>query len=72
MKRKQQNRESCKGCFYHRALTYSEKDVKCCHYCLIEGKMRGCPADECDKKLVVDKKTARKLMEQYQIEAFMW
>lgn len=71
MKEKQHDRESCKGCFYHRPLSYSEKDYKCCHYCLIEGKSRGCPADACDKKRIVDAATERELIERYRNEIFM-
>lgn len=65
------SRESCKGCFYHRPLCYADEDFKCCHYALIEGKLRGCPADECDKKLVVDKETEREIMKRYRNEMFL-
>lgn len=59
------SRDSCNGCFYHRPLSYLDENLKCCHYCIIEGKLRGCPADECDKKLVVDKETEKAMLKEY-------
>lgn len=58
-------RESCENCFYYRLLSYSDDSIKCCHYCLFEGKMRGCPAENCDKKLIVDDKTERAMLKNY-------
>lgn len=48
------NRKSCKGCIYHKGGndTKSGGGIKFCHYMLITGKSRGCPADKCDKKVV--------------------
>ena len=59
------NRRSCKGCFYHRLIHYPNKRARCCHYALIKGELRGCPADKCDKKLVVDKETDRRMFKEY-------
>lgn len=37
-------RLACKGCRYHRTFSPYWSSVKCCHFCLDTGELRGCPA----------------------------
>lgn len=46
-----EKRKSCIGCQYYRPLSTSEKQYVC-HYCIDIGEPRGCPADQCDKKVI--------------------
>lgn len=44
-------RASCKGCLYRRPIG-SNQNYTICHYLLDTGKVRGCPVEHCDKKVV--------------------
>lgn len=51
VKERIKNRASCNGCKYHKAFPYTGTyGLKCCHYSWDTGKLRGCPAENCDKK----------------------
>ena len=39
--------KSCKGCIYYRYLALNSF---ACHYCIDTGELKGCRADNCDKK----------------------
>lgn len=43
--------KNCKGCIYRRSLRSNNTGQTVCNYLLDTGKVRGCPADNCDKKL---------------------
>ena len=38
---------TCDGCAYWRSLYNSSESIKCCHYCVDEGRLRGCPPEAC-------------------------
>lgn len=52
----------CRACHYRRPLG-SKGTIKICYYCFDTGKPRGCPVDQCDKR-ITNKDFARKEKEQ--------
>lgn len=40
----------CKDCIYYYSIT---RDMKGCNYCCVTGKLRNCPVEQCNKKVVV-------------------
>ena len=44
-------RTSCKGSLYRRPIG-SNLHYTICHYLLDTGRPRGCPVDQCDKKIL--------------------
>ncbi len=38
----------CKGCKYRMMIAQNKNDT-CCGYLLMTGRLRGCPAEDCDK-----------------------
>lgn len=53
-------RKSCKGCYFYRKFDGNRNEYAC-HYCLDVGKLRGVPAEECDKKLPVTPAQRKKI-----------
>lgn len=51
-------RRSCKGCIYRRPLG-SHPSFTLCHYLIDTGRVRGCPAENCSKKLAASKRGKR-------------
>ncbi len=43
--------KNCKGCIYRRSLRSNNTGQTVCNYLLDTGELRGCPVDNCDKKL---------------------
>lgn len=43
--------KNCKGCIYRWSLRSNNTGQTVCNYLLDTGKVRGCPVDNCDKKL---------------------
>ena len=43
--------KNCKGCIYRRPLRSNNTGQTVCNYLLDTGEVRGCPVDNCDKKL---------------------
>ena len=56
------DRKSCKGCVHFQPLSISMPYHKTCFYILDTGKMRGCPADNCDKYVRGSIKRGRKAL----------
>lgn len=47
--------ECCKGCYYYKRISFRTVE-KCCHYALIENKLRPCSTNEsksCSSKLLL-------------------
>ena len=42
------HRPSCDDCFYLRRIVHGF-DFFCCHYILLTGEPRGCPAEHCTR-----------------------
>ena len=42
------NRKTCRGCIFYRPLSAGHEMA--CHYMLMTGEKRGCPAENCTKK----------------------
>lgn len=59
------SRKSCEGCVYYRELCNSNKSSKCCHYLLMTEEKRDCPADNCNKKLVVSKEEETEILKAW-------
>ena len=46
---------TCEGCHYWRCAG----EVRCCHYALVEGHLRGCSVDDCNKRKPYDASLAK-------------
>lgn len=47
--------QGCTGCGHWRPIMYktAQRPLFACYFCLDTGKVRGCPARECNKKMEV-------------------
>lgn len=60
--------EGCKGCFYRRPISdVNGLSETVCHYLLIEGEQRGCPAASCTHYLDKNTPEARDKERQHRI-----
>ena len=52
--------DTCRGCVYYRSLSESSRGKPYCNYILDTGEPRGCPAENCEKKITMEEYMKRK------------